>query len=118
MPPKMAASGGLPSKGDVVRGTSVLKNAAPQFGKPKGTVVGSDVYSMTITRAPYRVSVSVKVKLPDGTIQAKGRGDLQAPTLTIPVVGGTGAYAGARGTSTASGLTGNRSLNVYRVRLP
>ena len=118
VPPKLGASGGRLSKGDVGRGTSILKNAVAQFGKPKGAVVGSDVYTMTVTRAPFKIAMSVKVKLPDGTIQAKGPGDLRAPALTITVVGGTGAYAGARGTSTASGLSGNRSSNVYRLRLP
>lgn len=108
---------GLPTRGDLIRGTSILRNAAAQFGKAKGAVVGGDTYSMRFRTAALAV-VSVTARLPDGAIQAKGTGDITADRLTIAVVGGTGAYVGARGTSESKSLAGNRSLNVYRLRLP
>ena len=108
---------GLPTRGDVIRGTSILRNATAQFGKPRGAVVGGDTYSMTF-RTAATAAVAVTAKLPDGALQAKGTGDITAERLTIAVVGGTGAYVGARGTSESKSLSGDRSLNVYRLRLP
>ena len=116
VPPKGLGQG-LPTKGDVIRGTSILRNAAAQFGKAKGAVVGGDTYTMTF-RTPVSAVVSVTAKLPGGAIQAKGTGDFTADRLTIAVVGGTGAYAGARGVSESKSLSGDRTLNVYRLRLP
>ena len=116
VPPKGLAQGNA-SKGDSVSGTSILRNAIAQFGKAKGAVVGGDTYSFTFT-TPSKALITVKAKLPDGTIRAKGRADFSGQRLIIPVIGGTGAYAGARGTSESESLSGDRSLNVYRLRLP
>src|SRR2546423_3132801 len=40
-----------PSKGDVISGASVLRNAVKQFGRPKGTVVGHDYETITLATA-------------------------------------------------------------------
>lgn len=43
-PPK-----GEPNKGDVEWAKSILSNAVPQFGKPKGATVGSDIATLTVS---------------------------------------------------------------------
>jgi hypothetical protein len=116
VPPKGLVQGQL-SKGDRISGTSILRNAVSQFGKAKGARVGRDTYSMTVTTPP-RATISVKVTLPDGTMWAKGQGNVTASRFKISIVGGSGAYAGAKGAAESKGLSGGRSLNVYRVRLP
>jgi len=116
VPPKGLANGVL-SRGDTISGTSILRNAVAQLGRAKGAVVGSDAYTLTVTTPP-KVLLSVNAKLPHGTIRAEGRSDLMAAKFSIPVVGGTGLYAGARGTAESIDLAGNRTLNVYRLRLP
>jgi len=108
---------GVPSKGDSISGTSILRNAIAQFGKPKGAIVGGDSYSITITTPPQAL-LKIQVKLPGGTLRAQGHGSILKSSITVPVVGGTGAFAGARGTSVSSEMSGNRTLNVYRLRLP
>jgi hypothetical protein len=53
--------------------------------------------------------------LPGGTIRVRGPVEEQTnATLVVPVVGGTGAFAGARGTLTING-TEKRAWNVYRL---
>jgi hypothetical protein len=114
-PPK-----GVPNKGDAVREESVLHNAVAQFGRPKGAPVGSDVgiYRVTATN-PVRMSVTVIARLPGGTL----RGTAQVAGNTVPtirVVGGTGAFANARGTGDVRPYSGRPRgvLNIYRLRLP
>lgn len=110
---------GEPNKGDVIRARSTLRNERAQFGKPKGAVVGSDVGTYTLLSATLG-DVKVTVKLPGGTLRAAGRIRDGVPNQTIRVTGGTGTFAGARGTLATSPLnaSGNRALNVYRLQLP
>jgi hypothetical protein len=109
---------GVITKGDTVRGTSVLRNAVAQFGKPSGAVVGSDAYSIVFASAAEAVATAT-VKLPGGTVRVKGRfRPSDASAISLAVVGGTGKFAGARGTCVATNLSAERSLNVYRLRLP
>jgi len=115
--PPMGLSRGEASKGDVASGTSILRNAVAQFDKPKGAVVGSDSYVFTFT-SPTRAAIKVEAKLPGGTVRAQGRASVVTAPITISVTGGTGDYVGARGRSESSSLSGARSLNVYRLRLP
>ena len=115
-PPK-GLNRGEASKGDVANGTTILRNAVVQFDKPKGAVVGSDRYILTFT-SPTRALIKVEARLPGGTVRAQGRASMIVAPITISVTGGSGTYAGARGTSEARSLAGGRSLNVYRLRLP
>lgn len=112
-PPK-----GQGNTGDVVWAKSVLRNEVPQFGRSKGALVGSDTATLTIVSATQG-SMKVAVKLPGGTLNAAGKIGPESPQ-TIAVVGGTGAFAGVRGTSEVVSLdaSGDRSRNVYRLRLP
>jgi hypothetical protein len=109
---------GVASRGDVIRGTSVLRNAVRQFGKPSGAVVGRDSYSFTFV-SPTEAVIAVRVVLPGGTLIARGRMRVsQGDRIVVTVTGGTGKFAGARGTGEARALSPNESLNVYRLRFP
>jgi hypothetical protein len=111
--------------GDVATGRDRLRNAVPQFGRPKGAVVGRDSYRVVVKSA-NAFSFEVTVSFPDGTVRCRGTTRLR-PTIVIPLVGGTGAYAGASGTCAAT--EGSKAactrpderqrvcdLNTYRIR--
>lgn len=115
-PPKGSAN-----KGDQVTVTSRLTNAVAQFGRPKGAVVGSDLAVITIvsySALSLRQRIRAAVKLPGGTIRIDGV--TTESKRTVPVVGGTGAFARARGTCEIRDLEpdGDPALNIYRLRLP
>ena len=112
---------GYPNKGDVVRETSTLRNAVAQFGRPKGAVVGSDVWITTIVIPPFgKADVKAATSVPGGTIRAVGTVTAAQMTGTFRVVGGTGTYADARGTLRLRNInaSGSRALIVYRLQLP
>ncbi len=103
-----------PSAGDTYVTTSRLVNAVAQFGKKKGAVVGSDSATTTLT-ATRSARVSGVVTLPGGTLTVRGKLEEQADTTYVaPVVSGTGAFKGARGTVTING-TAKRAWNVYKL---
>ncbi len=105
------------SKGDTVVDRDRLLNAAPQFGRKKGAVVGKDATTTTFT-GPHTATIRGTVTLPGGTLIL--RGELVGLTnggLAVPVVGGTGKYAKAHGTLTV-GTGKTRVLNTYRLVLP
>ncbi len=103
-----------PSRGDRYVTASRLVNARPQFGKKKGTVVGSDRGTITLTGA-RSARVNAVATLPGGTIRVRGPLQEQTnATFVVPVVGGTGSFAGVRGTLTING-TEKRAWNVYRL---
>lgn len=104
-----------PSAGDTSTDSDRLVNAVAQLGKPKGAVVGKDSGVFTLT--------SSSAARFDGTARFLGdtlrvRGMVVAiPTggIRLPVVGGTGRFAGATGTLTVTGPRhSTRALNVYR----
>ena len=113
-----AAPAGKLGTGDVFWAKSTLRNEVPQFGKPKGAVVGSDVSTYTIVSAT-KSDMTTTVKLPGGTLWVTGRVG-QERLQRITVLGGTGTFAGARGVAEISPLDarGDNSRNVYRLRLP
>jgi len=115
VPPKTMRQG-LLSRGDTIRGTSVLRNQIAQFGRASGAIIGSDSFSITVTTPP-RARVKAVVRLPVGTIRVAGEADA-GNLKALPVVGGTGSYAGARGTCESHDLSGGRTLNIYRLRVP
>src|ERR1700729_1310176 len=86
-------------RNDVVVEHDMLVNAKQgQFGQPVGAPVGTDVATIT-----YRTNTSLAIRatasLPGGTILVAGVVTVKPgrPTV-VPVVGGTGTYAGATGT--------------------
>jgi len=108
------------NKGDVFWIKSILRNAIPQFNRPKGAIVGSDVTTVkVVSTSPAIDDVTLVTKLPGGTLRGSGR-VRESKTEVMPITGGTGKFAGARGTleSTSPDANGDRSLNVYRLRLP
>src|SRR5207248_4944791 len=60
-----------PSVGDRDLGTERLVNALAQFGKPKGSTVGSEISSLFVT-GPKSFNVVLVSKLPGGLIRAEG----------------------------------------------
>jgi hypothetical protein len=86
-----------PSAGDTDVATSRLVNAAAQFGKPRGAVVGND-YSKQVLTSAKSGRVTGWAKLPGGKLTINGPikvfGDGR---ISIPVTAGTGAFAGAAG---------------------
>jgi hypothetical protein len=101
-----------PSAGDTYVTTSKLVNAVRQFGKKKGAVVGTDTSTTTLT-APRSARVTGLATLPGGTLRVRGKLNEQMDaTYVAPVVKGTGAFAGARGTVTING-TDKRAWNTY-----
>jgi hypothetical protein len=116
---KDVAPKNVASQGDVLWQKSVLRNAVAQFGKPKGALVGNDRGTMTLVSRTVFDTSGVAV-LPGGTIRFAGRQSATANDGSIPVTGGTGRYAGARGRLEVRSLNadGTRTSNVYRLTLP
>ena len=90
----------------------------PQFGRPKGSIVGVDYSTITYLSKTERL-VNVQITLPGGGLHLRGTLDVGDPedVVRIPVVSGTRDFAGAKGFSEARSAPGNRTLNVYRLEL-
>ena len=115
VPPK-TLNLGMYSKGDTITGTSILRNYAPQFGKPKGARVGTS-HGVTTALSTKTDKSDAVARLPGGTVHARGEGPI-GPTISVPVVGGTGAYAGATGVVEGSHLTSGATREVIRLQIP
>jgi hypothetical protein len=107
------------NKGDRVFVESQLRNAVPQFGQPKGSIVGIDYSTITFLSSTQRL-VSVQITLPGGGLRLRGTLDVSDPNalVKIPVISGTRDFAGATGYSEARSAGGQQTLNIYRLRLP
>ena len=107
------------NKGDRVFVESQLRNAVPQFGRPKGSIVGIDYSTITFISSTERL-VSVQITLPGGGLRLRGTLNVSNPNalVRIPVIGGTRDFEGATGYSEARSASGEQTLNVYRLRLP
>jgi hypothetical protein len=103
-----------PSRGDVVRARFRLLNVVPQFGRKSGAAVGKE-HSTIRLLSSTRASLSGVVALPGGTLRYRGRGVIGS-SAPIPVVGGTGRFAGARGRLVVG--NGTAPLNTYYLTLP
>jgi hypothetical protein len=115
VPPKTLKLGNEYTKGDTVRGTELLRDAARQFNKPKGADVGTDRY-VIIGVALQTVRVDFVTRFPGGTVHAHGEGKRGKPE--VPIVGGTGLYAGATGSIEGQHLANGEKLNIYRLQMP
>jgi hypothetical protein len=90
--------------------TSQLLNAAPQFTRPTGAKVGAEV---GISHGAQFIG---GIKLPGGVLTYSGKAK-HLPHhggIVIPVVEGSGAFAGATGTYTRS--DGKTKLVVIRLQ--
>jgi autotransporter-associated beta strand protein len=105
------------SRGDTVVYQDRLVNAKKQFGKKKGSKVGTDSGTLTFTGA-HTATYSGKTNLPGGMlILSGGVYTLQNGDLLIPVTGGTGTFNGVTGTLIV-GTGTNHVLNTYRLKAP
>jgi hypothetical protein len=105
-----------PSKGDVWVEHDALLNVTRQFGKPANVAVGSDTATVTFL-SPTSARIVGTATLPGGTIRFRGTASLTDKTPHVPVIGGTGAYAHARGSSITSDDAAN-TYNTYRLTIP
>jgi hypothetical protein len=103
------------TKGDTIRGTEILRNAVRQFNKPVGANVGTDRY-VILAVAYQRVRVDFFARFPRGTVHAHGEG--KPGSGKVPIVGGTGLYAGATGVAEGRHLANGKKLNIYRLQIP
>jgi hypothetical protein len=116
VPPKTLKLAHEYTKGDTIRGTEILRNAVRQFNKPKGANVGTDRYVIT-TVAWQKVRVDFVARFPGGTVHAHGEGKIGSKPK-VPIVGGTGIYAGATGVIEGQHLANGEKLNIYRLQIP
>ena len=107
------------NKGDRVFVESQLRNAVPQFGQPKGSIVGIYYSTITYISSTMRL-VSVQVTLRGGGLRLRGTLNVSNPRalVKIPVISGTRDFEGATGYSEARSAPGQQTLNVYHLRLP
>jgi hypothetical protein len=115
VPPKTINLGEY-SKGDTITGTSILCNYVRQFGKPKGARVGTS-HGVTTALSSQTARFDAVARLPGGTVHVRGEGAI-GPTVTVPIVGGTGVYAGATGLNYGSHLASGVTLEVLRFHVP
>jgi len=116
VPPKTLGLAHEYTKGDTISGTEILRNAVRQFNKPKGANVGTDRYVIT-TVAWQKVRVDFVTRFPGGTMHAHGEGKIGSKPK-VPIVGGTGLYAGATGVIEGQHLANGEKLNIYRLQVP
>ena len=116
VPPKTLRLGNEYTKGDTVRGTEILRNAVRQFNKPKGANVGTD-RCVIIAVAFQKVRVDFVTRFPGGTVHAHGEGKIGSKPK-VPIVGGTGLYAGATGDIEGQHLANGEKLNIYHLQIP
>jgi hypothetical protein len=101
-----------------LRMTDKLYNLVPQFGKPKGALVGSDSGTLKKTGT---ISFSFRgvVRLPGGTLAVKGLVIGGERVSNLDVAGGTGRFAGARGIVVIREMGGQgRASNIFHLTLP
>jgi hypothetical protein len=108
-----------PSPGDTVTYRDRLLNPVAQFGKKKGAVVGSDRGKLTYVTA-HTATFAGTVALPGGTLKLSGSVfSTPGGGLVVPIVGGTGRYAYARGTLTVgSGRNHVRNTYSFTIKRP
>jgi hypothetical protein len=87
-----------------------------QFDKPKGATVGTDRY-VILAVARQKIRVDFVARFPGGTMHAHGEG-MAGSKPEVPIVGGTGLYAGATGWIEGQHLANGAKLNVYRLQIP
>jgi hypothetical protein len=116
VPPKTFRLGHEYTKGDTISGTELLRNAVRQLNRPKGADVGTDRY--VITAVAYEtIRVDFVTRFPGGTVHAHGEGKAGSKP-EVPIVGGTGLFAGATGVIEGEHVANGKKLNIYRLQLP
>jgi hypothetical protein len=109
-----------PAPGDQFTETNVLYRWTG--AKSKGARVGHDRVLLTFVTGfganfTHRATIlaTAEIYLPDGTLMAMGYGNIPPDgphRFKVPIIGGTGVYANARGTLTTKGLGNGRTPNT------
>jgi hypothetical protein len=114
--PKTHALRGEYTKGDTSSGTSILRNAVRQFGRPKGARVGTSRFVFTAL-SPHKARFDGVARFPGGSVHAHGVSKIEG-TPKVAVVGGTGLYAGATGVVEGHLLASGEQLDIIRLQVP
>jgi hypothetical protein len=141
VPPRTARLKGRFTKGDTVSETAILQNVVPQFGWPKGATAGS-LIRVIVALSPRAVRDESVARFLKGTVHVRGESKAGPPGhgvgfhhvsskpfvvvlrdhRELPIVGGTGIYAGATGVVESRYLyytnAGAVWLNIYRLQVP
>ena len=72
---------------------------------------------MITTVARQEIAFDLVARFPGGTVHAHGEGKKGSPAK-VPIVGGTGLYAGATGVAEGRHLANGKKLNIYRLQVP
>src|SRR4051794_1598739 len=117
-PPKGIRAGKF-SAHDVVVERDILFNRVRQLGLRAGAKVGTDQLRATFLNSRTANAVG-SATFPGGTVRFQGRIAAEASTSGLTVTGGTGKYAGARGSVTepASDSDPKNATNTYHLLLP
>jgi hypothetical protein len=115
VPPKTRGFGEY-TKGDTISGTSILRNAVPQFGEPKGARVGTSSFVITALSSQTARTDAV-ARFPGGNVHARGVGRIE-PNPKAPIVGGTGLYVGATGVVEGRVLASGKQLDILHLQVP
>ena len=111
--------------GDTFNSSLKLVILTAQLGKAAGSTLGTMHFQYTIRKqctsfgktCVATADFETVTMLPGGTVIANGKAlSIAHPSITIPVVGGTGRYAGARGTVTIS--PSSTKTSTYKLTLP
>ncbi len=78
--------------------------------------MGTDRY-VIIAVAWQKVRVDFVTRFPGGTVHAHGVGKAGSRP-EVPIVAGTGLYAGATGVVEGRHLANGEKLNIYRLQVP
>jgi hypothetical protein len=103
-----------PKPGDRLVFTSIVFNHASAFGQPAGARVGRAEGVCTVT-SYAAVQCVFTAHLPNGQLVAMGDGDPGKRVSRWAIVGGLGAYAGARGTLVITNTSQTKSFVVAHL---
>jgi len=110
-PPK-----GKVNRGDVISAKSVLRNLVAQLGRRRGAVVGHVVATFHVVSLT-KGRVALVLTVPHGTLEAAGGPSTPPWHGPLRVTGGTGRFAGARGSGDLRQFV-DRSVSTFQIVLP
>jgi hypothetical protein len=94
----------------------VMYNRGTQLGKPAGARIGrSEGVCTVIDNRKPEAQCLITAHVPNGEIVVVGEGDPGGKAMSYAITGGTGAYATARGTVTATTVNEQKTIVVVRL---
>jgi hypothetical protein len=110
-PAGLAADSTAAPVGSTLAIKGLLVNNTPQFGKPRGAVVGRILLGCTVLSVPLDGICTGIVHVPDGFFTIAGNGPFTGTSLRYyAITGGVGAYANDRGELETAILSIGRQL--------